>query len=81
MLTRPFILVKNPSVLLVKRSSVFVLFKKFTNNANNNYIPPSCYEIKDVKYDMILSDLDKIKTMQTINYCLLLINTLISVIF
>jgi len=71
---------KSPFIL-AKRSSVFVLFKKFTNNANNNYIPPSCYEIKDVKYDMILSDLDKIKTMQTINYCLLLINVLISAIF
>ena len=80
MFTNLFLLAKSPFIL-AKRSSVFVLFKKFTNNANNNYIPPSCYEIKDVKYDMILSDLDKIKTMQTINYCLLLINTLISVIF
>jgi len=70
---------KSPFILFKKRPSV--LFKKFTNNANNNYIPPSCYEIKDVKYDMILSDLDKIKTMQTINYCLLLINVLISAIF
>ena len=72
---------KSSFILFVKRPSV--LFKKFTNNTNNtnNYIPPSCYEIKDVKYDMILSDLDKIKTIQTINYCLLLINVLISTIF
>ena len=60
----------------------FMLFRRsFSNNANNNYIPPSCYEIKDIKYDIIISELDKIKIMQNINYCLLLINTLITVIF
>lgn len=80
MFTNSFLLAKRPFILS-KRPFIFVLLKKNSNNANNNYIPPSCYENKDVKYDMILSDLDKIKTMQTINYCLLLINTLISTIF
>jgi hypothetical protein len=79
MFTRPFILVKSTSVLLVKSTSV--LFRKISNNANNNYIPPTCYDIKDIKYDIIISELDKIKRMQTINYCLLLINTIISAIF
>ena len=78
MFTRPFIFAKSPFIFA---KSTSVLFRKISNNANNNYIPPTCYENKDVKYDMILSDLDKIKTIQTINYCLLLINTIISVIF
>jgi hypothetical protein len=72
---------KSSSILFKKRPYIFALFKKFTNNANNNYIPSSCYEIKDIKYNMIISDLNKIKTMQHINYCLLLINVLISAIF
>lgn len=63
----------------------FLLFRRPFSNKNNyispscnknNYIPPSCN-----KYDMIISDLNKIKTMQHINYCLLLINVLISAIF
>ena len=65
---------------MLKRA-LLVVGRKFSNNSKNNYIPPSCYEIQDVKYYMIISDLDKIKKIQIINYSLLLINTLISVIF
>jgi hypothetical protein len=71
---------KSQSILFKKRPYVFLLFKKFTNNTNNNYIPPTCYEIQDVKYNIILNELNKIKTMQHINYCLLLINVLVSAI-
>jgi hypothetical protein len=65
---------------MLKRS-LLIAVRTFCNNSKNNYISPSCYEIQDVKYDMIISDLDKIKKIQIINYSLLLINTLISAIF
>jgi hypothetical protein len=65
MFKKSFIFAKQPSVL----------FRKF-----NNYISPTFYEIQDIKYNIILNELNKIKTMQHINYCLLLINVLVSTI-